>query len=340
MCVDPQRKSVWPQGVPQRTSYRVERQIDIVLSDFEKLTTYVRTRPECAPSALDKIIDPVASYVIAHHMRTGSAAGSPSVQRMDMKAIATLDDAIEEALSSVEVPEAIASAHPSISAVALQALLNEFRAHRGDPEELLPAPPESEDAVSVLADVFSRINRTLDNAFGNSKFQLACAIITVDWMRGKRIAEIISKMIHVRRSQQTIVDETDFNYATVIRETFQRIEEIARFRAPKFLSAYIDVLRFHFQELGRASDFLKELKFELFLEFGVGTTTLLSLIGIGLSRSSAIELSEFLERSELTEEEVLHELFTGEWEKLDLPRMVRREIREAVERRGTLIRDG
>ena len=334
VCVDPHRESIWPDGVPKRTSYRVERQTDIVLSNVETLTSYIRTRPERSPNELDKTIDPVASYVIAHYMRTGSSNGSPSVKRMDVDLVVSLDDAIREAVSSVEVPEAIVSAHPSISAIALQTLLNAFRAHRGDPEELLPAPPESEDAVNVLKGIFLRINQTLDHAFGNSAFQTACAIITVDWMRGKRVSAIIANMVRVRQSQQVVVDESEFNYASVIRETFQRIEEIARFRAPKFLSAYVDVLRFHFQEIGRENDFPKELKLELFLEFGVATTTLLSLIGIGLSRSSAIELSEFLERSELTEEEVLRELRTGEWEKLDLPRMVRREIRETVERRG------
>ena len=337
VCVDPHRVSLWPQGVPRRVAYRIERRTDTVLSDVETLANYILTRPELHPNALDKTIDPVASYLIAHYMRTGSAKGSPSVRRMDENKIVVLDEAIKEALSSVEIPEPIASAHPSVSAIAMQALLNEFRGHKGDAEELLPAPPESDNAVDVLKDVFFRINQTLDNAFGGSTFQLACALITVDWMRGKRIEEIISNMIRVRRQQQPNVHEADFNYATVIRETFQRIEEIARFRAPKFLSAYLDVLRFHFEELGRADDFPKDLKIELYLEFGVGTTTLLSLIGIGLSRSSAVELSEFLERSELTEEEILQELQTGQWEKLDLPRMVRREIRETLERRVSLI---
>ena len=219
----------------------------------------------------------------------------------------------------------------------MQGLLAEFRAYDGDCEELLPAPPESEDAVEILTNVFARINRTLDNAFNTPRFQLASAIITVDWMRGKRVAEIIANMIRVRRRQQVTVDEENFNYATVIRETFQRIEDIARFKAPKFLSAYVDILRFHFKEVGRAEDFPEELRLELFLEFGVGTTTLLSLIGIGLSRSSAIELSEFLGRSELTEEEVLQELGLGEWEKLDLPRIVLREIRETLERRSRVV---
>ena len=336
VCVDSQRVNLWPQGVPRRAAYRIERQTDTVLSDVETLTNYIRTRADRAPNTLDKTIDPVASYLIAYYMRIGSAMGSPSVRRMDAVKVTALDDAIKEALSSVQIPAAIASAHPSISAVAMQALLTEFRDYGGDPEELLPAPPESDDAVSVLQGVFSRINRTLDNAFGSPTFQLACAIITVDWMRGKRIGEIIANMIRVRRAQQVSLDEADFNYAVVIRQTFQRIEEIARFKAPKFLSAYIDILRFHFHEVGRADDFPEELKIELFLEFGVGTTTLLSLIGIGLSRSSAIELSEFLERSELTEEEVLRELRTDQWEKLDLPRMVRREIRETLERRVAL----
>ena len=336
VCVDSKKEKVWPQGVPRRTAYRIERQTDTVLSDAKVLADYIRSRPERAPNSLDRAIDPVASYVMAHYLRSGTFGRAPSGRRMDQEAVIELDDATKEALSEVEVPEALASAHPSISAVAMQALLNDFRAHQGDPEELLPAPPESEDAVEVLKGVFSRINRTLDYAFGNSAYQLACAIITVDWMRGKRIGEIISNMIRVRRKQQPNIDEADFNYAATIRETFLRVEEVARFKAPKFLSAYVDILRFHFEKIGRAGNFPAELKIELFLEFGVGTTTMLSLIGIGLSRSSAIELSEFLERSELSEEEVLRELRTGLWEKLDLPRMVRREIRETVERRIAL----
>ena len=196
VCVDSNKEEVWPQGVPRRAGYRIERQTDTVLSDIEALADYIRSRPERTPKSLDKTIDPVASYIMAHYLRCGSVAGSPSVRRMDPDAVIELDGATREALAEVEVPEVIASAHPSISAVAMQALLNDFRAHQGDPDELLPAPPESDDAVDVLTGVFSRINRTLDDAFGGPRFQLACAIITVDWMRGRRIGEIISNMIH------------------------------------------------------------------------------------------------------------------------------------------------
>ena len=333
VCVDPNSENIWPHGVPKRAAYRIERQTDAVLSESEALRAYIRTRPQLGANQVDEDLDPVASYLIGHYMRTGSAGGSPSVRRLEAEAIVALDDAIGIALASVEVPEEIVSAHPSISAVAMQALLDEFRGFEGDIHALLPASPESDDAVIALREVLSRINRNLDAVFTGRRYQLACAIITVDWMRGKRIGEIISNMVRIRQQQEGGDGGADFNYAGVIRETFKRIEEVARFRAPKFLAVYLDVLRFHYHEMGREEEFPKDLKFELYLEFGVGTTTLLSLIGIGLSRSSAIELSEFLGRSELTEDEVLSELQTNEWERLDLPRIVRREIRHTLERR-------
>lgn len=333
VCVDPHSEKLWPEGVPRRAAYRIERQTDAVLSETDALEAYIHTRPQLKANQLHEDLEPVASYLIGHYMRTGSARGSPSVQRLEAGTIAALDEAIGVALSSVEVPEEVVSAHPSISAVAMQALLDDFRNFDGELQALLPAAPESDDAVIALQRVLSRINKNLDSVFNGGQYQLACAIITVDWMRGKRIGEIISNMVRIRQRQAGGDASADFNYARVIRETFKRIEEVARFRAPKFLAAYLDVLRIHYRQAGREEEFPKDLKFELFLEFGVGTKTLLSLIGIGLSRSSAIELSEFLGRSELTEEEVLSELRTNEWERLDLPRIVRREIRQTLERR-------
>ena len=333
VCVDPDKERLWPQGVPRRSAYSVIRETDRVISQTSDFQSYIQTRNERTTRSVIADIESVASYVIAYYIRTGTSAGSPSVRRMTSESIIALDESIGEVTSEVEIPESITSAHPTINALALQRLLDDFRAFVGDPDDLLPTAPESDDAVTVLTGILFRINENLAFEFGEAGFQLACAIISVDWMRGKRIAEIINNMVRVRRRQNTNAGGNDINYANVIRETFQRIEEIARFKVPKYLAAYVDVLRFHFQQIGRGNDFPRDLKLDLFLEFGVGTTTLLSLIGIGLSRSSAIELSEFLERSELSEEEVLIELRNNEWEKLDLTPIVRREISEIVARR-------
>jgi hypothetical protein len=69
------------------------------------------------------------------------------------------------------------------------------------------------------------------------------------------------------------------------------VEQIARFKAPKFFSAYMDVLHMHLREIGRDDLIEHDLDIRTQLEFGVSSRTLLSLMG-GLSRMSAVALYE------------------------------------------------
>ncbi len=112
----------------------------------------------------------------------------------------------------------------------------------------------------------------------------------------------------------------------------QEVEEIARFKVPKYLSAYIDVLKFRMQEMDLLHKFPENLKFELYLEFGVGTKTLLTLIGLGLSRTSAIAINEFLGADDLDETQIIQRLTGRRWTTLNIPAVVKREIEQAVRR--------
>ena len=66
------------------------------------------------------------------------------------------------------------------------------------------------------------------------------ALVTIEWMRGLPLGQIIRRRIRY-------LDEHGRRYilATVIRNTMRDVEEVARFRAPKYLSAYLDVLKYH-----------------------------------------------------------------------------------------------
>ena len=114
------------------------------------------------------------------------------------------------------------------------------------------------------------------------------------------------------------------------------VEEIARFRAPKYLSAYVDVLRFYLVDIGQGDLFPEDLRFDLYLEFGVATQTLLSLISLGLSRTSAVAINEFLASDILTEEQIMGWLHDTDWASRDLPLIVKREIEQMIQRRGAL----
>lgn len=127
-----------------------------------------------------------------------------------------------------------------------------------------------------------------------------------------------------------------YELQALIRDTMKDVEETARFKAPKYLSAYLDVLRFHLQRIDRLELFPANLRFDLYLEFGVATRTLLSLIGIGLSRTSAVALNEFLADDQLTEGQLLQRLAAGQWRLYDMPVAVKREIDGIVGRRLSL----
>lgn len=77
------------------------------------------------------------------------------------------------------------------------------------------------------------------------------------------------------------------------------VEQTARFRAPKYIAAYIDVVRHHLQEIGRHDLLDDELDVGVALEFGVSTRTLISLMELGLSRMSAVLLYEKIARDDL-----------------------------------------
>ncbi len=79
------------------------------------------------------------------------------------------------------------------------------------------------------------------------------------------------------------------------------------------------------------------MTFDLFLEFGVSTKTLLSLIGIGLSRTSAVAINEYLASDELSEEDVFERLKERRWQSYNLSNIVKREINHVIERRTAML---
>ena len=331
VCIDVSDEKQWPIGVPRKQAYPIERETDSVLQNEALVIEYIDSRAAAVKSAVNPELEHVSAYLMAWHMRAGSIAQSPSAKRLTHEAVAALDVSIGHALDGIGLPSELVAAHPGTSAIALHSLMRAFESYDGEIETLLPAPPESSDAVDQLTRLFLFINKHLYPAFEPDKAILPFAFITVDWMRGKPLGKMISERLNRERSKSEYQTDGELPYAKIIRETMEDVEQIARFRSPKFLSAYLDVLRLVFIKQGAEQEFPDDLKFDLYLEFGVSTQTLLSLIGIGLSRTSAIAMNEFLGQADLDEPQVLEKLSSRAWETLDLPVIVKREIRRVVD---------
>ncbi len=284
-------------------------------------------------ASVDGKLEHVAAYLMSWQYREGSLKDAPPVKKLSGEMANKLEEIIKPSLEAIEVSPHIVDANPGISIVALQRLLNYFREYKGDPITLLPIPPEDDDSVDRFVFIFDIINLTLAPVFAPEQRVLPCALTTWDWMRGRTLGRMIAARLKRERAKSVYQSDEELPYARFIRETMADVENIARFLAPKYLGAYLSVLRQHFHEKGIPKDFPEELTYDLFLEFGVSTRTLITLIGMGLSRTSSIELSGYFGRTDLTEVEVLQRLESGEWESLDLPALVKREIRGVIEQK-------
>src|SRR2546430_14124700 len=119
--------------------------------------------------------------------------------------------------------------------------------------------------------------------------------------------------------------------ASVIRQVMKDIEEVARFQAPKYISCYIDVLRQFLSSIGRVDLITPELDLNILLEFGVPGGTQLSLMGLGLSRTSALAVSEYIAADNLSESQCVEWLRSNPWQDLELPALVKREIQSMLD---------
>jgi superfamily II DNA/RNA helicase len=333
VCVDVSKPKIWPNGLPKKTAYPIRRETDQVIGQFEDLSKYLSVRPEMSTALVDGKLEHVAAYLMSWQYREGTLKGAPPIKKLSDEKAQNLEDLLKPSLKAIDVSQDIVDANPGISIVALQRLLEYFRAYDHDIKSLLPIPPEDDDSVNRFVAIFDAINLTLAPVFAPEQRVLPCALTTWDWMRGKTLGQMIAARITREKNKSAQDSDEEINYAKFIRDTMADVENIARFLAPKYLGAYLSVLRQYFDEKGCSDDFPEELTYDLFLEFGVSTRTLITLIGMGLSRTSSIELSDYFGRTNLNEEEVLQRLDDGRWESLSLPSLIKREIRRVIEQK-------
>jgi hypothetical protein len=329
VCIDPDDDDAWPTGVPVRSRYPIKRESDAVLESGDGIVRYLDRR---ADTPLVDIADAekyeqVGAYLLATYLRLGSVAQANFAKRHGPQIIARLEEQLRSIADKIEIGSDIAERHPGVSALGLQQLLNALRAYENDVENLLPATVESRDSYDRFITIMRRINENLYPAFQPDGIIPLHALIVVQWLKGYSLAAMIRENIdyHKRHGR-------DYKLPRLIRNTMELVEQVARFRAPKYFSAYMDILHLHLREIGREDLIEDDLDIGTQLEFGVSRLTLLSLMELGLSRMAAVTLYEKIARDDLTKEACLTWVAEREeqFEGMDIPAIIVREIREKL----------
>ncbi len=330
ICIDPQDEGAWPVGVPTRSRYPIKRETDTVLASVDELASYLESRNVETLRELqhgDKF-EHVSAYLLNTYIRLGSLSSAAFAKRHSEEALRRLDESLKRISRVVSISQDILVKHSGVSAVGLQRLLDVFRRYDGNIEDLLLAPSESVDAYDRYVAVMDKINENLYPVFLPDSLVPLHAVIVVEWLKGFSLSTIIRRRIeyHQRHNKP-------YRLPVLIRETMNIVEETARFKAPKYISAYIDVLRLFLVESGRDDLMDEDFDISVALEFGVSSTTLLSLMELGLSRMSAVALYEKIARDDLDRDGCLTWIkeYAPNFAGMDLPGLI---VREALKVTG------
>lgn len=309
ICIDPEEWEVTP--VRERSKLFIKRAIAHISENNDALLEYIR---KDTPKGTNDEFEYAFSYYFVKFLKNGTLQGEP----LDPVFIQELESECTRVKNKVIVPDKIIYRNPGISPLSQQALLDYFQNYDGDIQELVPVLPEEEDAAqNHYLKIIGRINQTLTAEDPRIFYH---AILVVSWMKGFPLARIIGSNIKYWRK-----NDPDRKLSRIIRDTMSDIEEYVRFKFAKYSSCYIDILKYHLsQERADLLDAIPELN--TWVEFGVSQRTQISLITLGLSRHTAIELSGYIKERNCSRQDCVDWLLANDTSLLDLPETIKKEI--------------
>ena len=144
-------------------------------------------------------------------------------------------------------------------------------------------------------------------------------------MTGKPLSTIIKKSYQSYQKRGS-----SKKLPVVIREVMDNVETFVRFKFAKDSSCYVDILRYVLEINGK-QDLLESIpQLNLWLEFGVSQKTHLSLLALGLSRNTVLELAQRTVSTEKSIEECLIWLRSLNLEELDLSPIIISDIKKVL----------
>jgi hypothetical protein len=227
----------------------------------------------------------------------------------------------------ISIPDYIIKRNPGISPITQQQLFDYFSSKSDNIEDYVPVYPNDDNAFEEYIKLVGRIGKTLSEY--PQLLNTSRAILLINWMTGKPLSYIIRKSYESYQNNQKYAGKKNLPF--VIREVMSNIENFVRFSFAKDSSCYIDILRY-FLESHNRMDLIENIpQLNLWLEFGVSEKTHLSLLSLGLSRNTVIDLSEkYITNTQMSKNDCLLWLKQQNLEALDISPIMKEDIRKIL----------
>lgn len=328
ICIDTNDTELWKESLyMEKKKYPIRSSVDEMLrSKHKEIIQYIENDISGSLKSRDQIYEHVITYLLIEYHRSEGLFNSRIKSIISKDDLYQLNYGVKTILDNVEIPYEILSRHHGVSPIAQQALLNYFKGYKKDIIQLIPLMPEDYNAVESYTKIISRIQIYIEKQ-RPSKIVFYRAMLVVKWMRGYAMARIISENEHYFNSPKA---KTPKRLPAIIRDTMRDIEDYVRFLFVKYSACYIDILRFFF-EISQRNDLISQIpRLNIWLEFGASQDTQISLMNLGLSRTTAIALSEFITADSLNVKQCIKWIEENDINQLDLSIIIKEEIKRVV----------
>lgn len=320
VCIEPQKWEIPPN--PNKSKQRIHRAIDTIEQNSKELLDYISndTPREVANKRQD--LEFAFGYYYGRFL-DNKLDSSNTFHKV-------LFDVFMALKERIILPNNVIQRNPGISPIAQQSLFDYFIERKNDAESLIPVYPEDENALAEYEHLVGRIGETISNY--PKELNTSRAILLINWMQGRPLSYLISASF--KSYQKNEKYKRVKTLPVVIRETMDNVENFVRFRFAKDSSCYVDILRYFLQEQQMINLTNKIPEINLWLEFGVSQQTQLSLLSLGLTRNTVIEVSQYITNTQLTREECLQWLIENDINQLDLSPIILEDIRNVLPRKS------
>jgi hypothetical protein len=248
--------------------------------------------------------------------------------------LSAIRDRVEQISATVDLPTEVLNANIGVSIFRQADLLNYMvlRLKQLAPEELIPAHPlgEFNDVLANHRRAFKRIHTYLLKYASGDRRHLFFAPLALRWMRGDPLPVLIEASIRYHKSRKVVK-----SVASIIRDTMENIEEELRFLYVKYFTCYNSLLKVALQRAGKAAYVKNIPEIPLFLEVGGSSGTMINLMALGLSRTSAEAIVEYATEKDMAPPDLRDWLRKLDLARIDISPICAREIRALIDAAST-----
>lgn len=301
---------------------------DHVVSQMDKLISYIndpnhvpdRDKPDELENTFVKLVrDRFDGRLEKTLSKLGLDPESQSAQE--------LTDAIDRSIANVQIDRETVIASPTVSVHRQQSLYNrlERSLKQKGPSYIIPKHPRDKAAYQSYVGAIRRCHGEILKYPASDRSERYYALIARRWMEGQSLPRIIDESYSYRVGQGQKP-----NYPSVIRNTLNEIERDLRFKYVRLFSCYNAVLELLLRNTGMEELIPSIPAIPMYLEVGACSPTMISFMGLGLSRFTAGKLGALPRQQDMTQAMAKAWIKRQNLDAMDLPRASVEEIRRLV----------